>query len=210
VAALVVVTVAQQPGITSPAQHQETFTRIERIGEANSRAFFPFTTSVGIYTVRHDGLGELSATGAAKRRSFTLKLGYGGRIERMYFVERGSDVILAYEVTDHRSGWGYLVRMDQTSMKQRWIAPLNSYNIGPGLIEMETGYFSGANTLCKIDLATGRYLWQLSDLENQYSPGIEEFQEPVLIGNQVVFREHGTREREVKVEKGSGTILGNR
>jgi hypothetical protein len=208
VAALVVVK-AQQVGTSTPTLHEQTFARVERIGEANARSFFVFSTSAGDITIRQDGHAEVNTPGV-KRRNFDLKLGMTGRLERVYFVEHGGDLILVYEVTDTRSGWGYLVRMDQKTMKQRWLAPLKSYNIGPGLLEMETGYFSGANTLCKIDLATGAYLWELPDLDKQYSPGIEEFQEPLLKGDNVLFREHGSRERELSVEKLSGRIIGDK
>src|SRR5262245_8169202 len=98
----------------------EPFAVAERVGEGNERSFFVWSTSVGNYVVRHDGMGEFTSP-AGLRRVFMLKLGAKARIDRVYFIEHERDLFLLYEVHDASSRWAYLVRMEQTKRKARWI-----------------------------------------------------------------------------------------
>ncbi len=43
--------------LSSVALGAETFTLADRVGEPGERSFFLFSTSVGNYTVRQDGIG---------------------------------------------------------------------------------------------------------------------------------------------------------
>src|SRR5262252_4676079 len=89
------------------ASNVKTMAEVERIGEATARHFFVFATESRKYTVRQDGRGECYATNV-RRKNFDLKTGVGGRIDRLYFVEHGPDVLLLYEVTAGRAGWAYM------------------------------------------------------------------------------------------------------
>jgi hypothetical protein len=109
----------------------ETFTLADRVGEPNARNFFLFSTSAGNYTIRHDGMGEVSSP-KGMRRVFNLKVGVKGRLERVYFLEHEGDLLLLYEVMGHGS---YLLRMEQTKRKARWLTPLESSNLQPPIIE---------------------------------------------------------------------------
>jgi len=97
----------------------ESFTLADRVGEPSVRAFFRFSTSAGNYTIRHDGMGEVSSKG--RRRVFYLKVGAKGRLERIYFLEHQGDLFLLYQVRDQLS---YLVRLEQKRRKARWLTPL--------------------------------------------------------------------------------------
>ena len=98
----------------------ETFTLADRVGGPDAPAtFFRFSTGVGKYTIRHDGLGEASAF--ARRRVFHLKREGKGRIERVYFLEHEGDLLLRYDVMGQGS---YLMRMDQKHKKPRWFTGL--------------------------------------------------------------------------------------
>ena len=94
----------------------ETFVLAERVGEPNERSFFMFSTSAGQYTIRHDGMGEVTSP-KGMRRVFNLRVGGRARIERVYHLEHQGDLFLMYEVTGQVF---YLVRMEQTKRKLRW------------------------------------------------------------------------------------------
>jgi hypothetical protein len=94
----------------------ETFVLADRVGEPGERSFFMFSTSAGQYTVRHDGMGEMTSP-KGMRRVFNLRVGARARIENIYYLEHQGDLFLMYEVT---GAVFYLVRMDQTKRKLRW------------------------------------------------------------------------------------------
>jgi hypothetical protein len=112
----------------------EAFALAERVGEGNERSFFVLSTSAGGYVVRHDGMGEFTSP-AGLRRVFVLKV--RGRIDRMYFLEHQRDLFLMYEGHDASSQWAYLVRMEQTKRKARWITAIDGTGLGAPVIEGE-------------------------------------------------------------------------
>ncbi|HKR10723.1 MAG TPA: hypothetical protein VJT15_01605 [Pyrinomonadaceae bacterium] len=142
---LVVLTVS--PSIALP--DTRTFEKARRIGEANQRSFFLFSTATGKYAIRHDGFGEVSLNG--RRRVFQLKLGMAGRVEQVYFGEYQGDVLLLYEVSDGRGALAYLARMNQQTRKTRWLTEIGVDDIGPCPIEAGAAHCGGA----RIDLTTG-------------------------------------------------------
>lgn len=114
----------------------ETFALADRVGEGNERSFFVLSTSAGNYIIRHDGMGEFTSP-AGLRRVFMLKLGAKGRIDRVYFLEHQRDLFLMYEVHDASSQWAYLVRMEQTKRKARWITEIDGSGLGAPVIQGE-------------------------------------------------------------------------
>ena len=100
----------------------ETFALADRVGEPGERSFFLFSTSVGNYIVRQDGMGEFSSP-KGMRRVFSLRV--KGRIERIYFIEHEGDVFICYEVGDS----AFLVRMEQTKRTIRWSTPIANMDV---------------------------------------------------------------------------------
>src|ERR1044072_305687 len=119
--------------VTLGAQ-SESFALAERVGEGNERSFFVLWTSAGNYVIRHDGMGEYTSP-AGLRRVFMLKV--KGRIDRVYFLEHQRDLFLMYEVHDATSQSAYLVRMEQTKRKARWITQIDSVGLGAPSIQGE-------------------------------------------------------------------------
>jgi hypothetical protein len=105
----------------------ETFILADRVGEPGERSFFMFSTSVGQYTVRHDGMGEVTSP-KGMRRVFNLRVGGRARIENVYYLEHQGDLFLMYEVTGQVF---YLVRMEQTKRKLRWSTELRDVTDAP-------------------------------------------------------------------------------
>ena len=118
------------------AAQSETFAPADRVGEGNERSFFVLSTSAGGYVIRHDGMGEFTSP-AGLRRVFMLKVGAKGRIDRIYFLEHQRDLFLMYEVHDASSRWAYLVRMEQTKRKARWITEIDGVGLGAPVIQGE-------------------------------------------------------------------------
>lgn len=105
----------------------ETFSLADRVGEPNERSFFLFSTSVGQYTVRHDGMGEVTSP-KGMRRVFNLRVGGRARIENVYYLEHQGDLFMLYEVTGQVF---YLVRMEQTKRKLRWSTEIDGVTEAP-------------------------------------------------------------------------------
>ena len=95
----------------------EAFALADRVGEPGERSFFLFSTSAGSYVVRHDGMGEFSSPKGMRR---VFRLNVKGRIDQVYFLEHEGDVFICYEVNETT----FVVRMEQTKRKIRWIASL--------------------------------------------------------------------------------------
>jgi len=112
----------------------EAFALADRVGELNERCFFLFSTSAGNYIVRQDGMGEFSSP-KGMRRVFTLKVGAKARIDRVYFLEHERDLFLFYGVHDGSSEWAYVVRMEQTKRKPRWITSIPSGDVEAPVIQ---------------------------------------------------------------------------
>jgi hypothetical protein len=104
------------------------FVLAERFGEPNERTFFVFSTSVGKYILRHDGMGEV-ASRAGLRKVFNVKVGVRDRIERVYSWEYEGDLLLLYQAGDA----GYLVRMNQKTRKVKIVGPFNADFCPPAL-----------------------------------------------------------------------------
>ena len=124
------------PVALSASTGPEVFAVADRVGEGNERSFFTFSTSAGGYVIRHDGMGEFTSP-AGLRRSFFVKVGGKGRIDRMYFLEHQRDVFLMYEGHDASTRWAYLVRMEQAKRKARWILEIDGSDLGAPVIEGE-------------------------------------------------------------------------
>jgi hypothetical protein len=105
----------------SSAQELSPFTLAERNGEPNARCFFVFSTSVGDYVIRHDGMGEV-ALRSGLRKVLHVKVGPKDRIERLYFFEHAGDLLLLYETGES----GYLLRLDQKTRKVKSVSAVNA------------------------------------------------------------------------------------
>jgi len=201
---LTLVTSAQTP---DDPIGQRAFANVERVGEANARSFFVFSAGGRTITIRHDGTGEINGVMFIKFRSFNLKMGGPGRLERLYTAEVGGDLMLAYEVASGRSGWGYVARFTPSTNTFRWVTSVPSVNIGPGLIEGNYAYVTGQDFLSKLDLQTGKYVWQRTDLTKDYGSVFAQFALPEINGPAIVFPEAGAKERTLAVDKATGQIV---
>lgn len=110
--------------LSTVALGAESFALADRVGEPGERSFFLFSTSVGNYIVRQDGMGEFSSP-KGMRRVFSLRVMGKSPIERVYFLEHEGDVFICYEVNDAT----FVVRMEQTKRKIRWNASIEQRGV---------------------------------------------------------------------------------
>ena len=103
---------AVQARATLAAQEQSPFTLVQRVGEPHLRYLHMFSTSMGKYTIRHDGFGEVYVGG--RKKNFHLpRGGVRTKIEWMYLYEYQGDLLLLYRT----AGSGHLVRLDEKTRK---------------------------------------------------------------------------------------------
>ena len=188
------------------APEPKAFSKVESLGDG-SRAFFMFGTSGPGYTIRADGFAEQSAVRKGRPINFTLRVGRNGRLVRFYFLEYEGDLLLIYEGSDKQYGWGYVVRLNQKTLKPKWTAPVSGFNLGPGLVEENYLYFSAADLLAQIDLRTGAYVWRQEDVQRKYALSFDGFRLPLIQGERVSFPEDGEKGKTVEVDKVTGKIL---
>ena len=197
---LMLSSVCGQIQIQQNANHQVAFTNVEPVGGTTKRHFFVFTSSVRNYAIRNDGRSEATPLGA-RRQTFWLRMGGSPNLERVYFAEYEGDLLLEYEVSGAQSNWGYILRVEQKSLKIKWVATVSADNLGPGLIDDHELYFGGSNLLSKLDLQSGSYVWQ-SELQKFFT-----FSVPAVRGDKVVFHDESEGERTVEVEKETGRLV---
>jgi hypothetical protein len=137
------------------------FAKARHIGEGTSRSFFLFLTSAGKYTIRHDGFGEVAASGKRKEVFFSI-LSPGSRLERVYFSEYEGDLLLLYEVREGRSSGSCLLRMNQQTRKVRWLKWIQVDDNESCVVEGDEVHCGAPDNLKKFDLKTGKQLNQTS------------------------------------------------
>ena len=198
---------SQSPSPSPSPDEERSFTAVGRIGDPGYRSFFMFLTKAGGYTIRADGYAE-SSSGKARPRNFSLPMGRSGHMVRFYFLEHENDLLLIYELSDERLGWGYLVRLNQKTLKPKWVLPINGFNIGPGLVDITNdAYLSAANLFARVDLKNGTYVWQQEDPQKRFPLGFAGFRLPQLEGERVLFAEDQPKGKTVEIEKSSGKII---
>ena len=197
--------VAFDPDAASKASaplEPKAFTAVDLIGEG-TRSFFVFAVEGFHYIIRADGHAE-SDDGKPKSRNFELRVGRNGHLVRVYFAEYERDLLLIYEASDKQYGWGYVMRMDQKTMKPRWLKAVSSFNIGPGLIEADCVYLSATDLLARMDLRTGNYVWEQQEQSVHSSEG---FRLPAVNGERLLFIEDAENGKTIEVSKTTGKIL---
>jgi outer membrane protein assembly factor BamB len=139
----------------------------------------------------------------------SVSLTNDGNIEQLYYFPFKGDVVLVYGISSGGEGWGKIARIAVSSGKIKWQAHIPTFNIGQPLQEQQTVYMSGTGFVSKLNLETGKYLWE-RQFYNKYS--IDAFGLPVVKGNQVLFRELSSvainnKPRTLVVDKNNGNII---
>lgn len=190
---------------SGPATKPRVCSKVPRVGEDKWRSFFMFSASGHDYTFRADGLGE-SSFGKVRPHNFRLKADQG-HLEQVYFCELENDLLLLYELSDELNGWGYVLRLNQTTFKPKWITPISGFNLGPALLDGDSLYLTAVSLIAKLDLRSGAYVWQQTDLHAKYPPSFQTFGAPLIKGDHVIFKEDLAPFKSLEVDRLTGKII---
>ena len=169
---------------------------------------FEFSHANDNYTIFSSGRGLRKRSG--KTRSFKLQLSPSSHLTReIYHIEYQGDLLLICEETDEMYGGGFIVRLDGRTLKTKWRRYIQGFNVGQGLIGGKHAYVTGIGFVGKVDLSSGRYVWQHRGLYKE--DRFNSFELPEVHGETVIFRElpHYIRKKQavVKVDRASGEII---
>ena len=167
---------------------------------------FEFSLDGYQYIVTKNGMGKRTK-GTSDVHSFRLALVGGDNVERVFYAEHESNLLLLCEVGNYESGEGFITSLDQRTLRAKWRRKIPSFNIGRGLIEGDHAYLTALGFIAKFDLNRGVYVWQHS---NMFRWGdFDSFELPRLTGDTVLFKEETVYPptKTVKVNKLTGRIL---
>lgn len=151
---LIAVGSAQEPANQATLESKpKVFSIVDRVGEDSLRSFFMFSVGGHDYTIRADGRGERSFENA-RSRNFTLKVDQS-HIEQVSFLEDDGDLLLIYQL---RNEAGYVVRINQTTLKFLWLKPVKGLSVDTAVVEAGFLKLRGANGIVKLDLRSGAFL----------------------------------------------------
>ena len=168
-----------------------------------------------------DAAYEIQKTGKVIRKdakdritNLQIKLDVDEELKRVvYFSDYKGDLILLCESSVFDGGSGFVMRLDQISLKPKWKTNVPAFNISRGLVENNFTYVAASGFIGKIDLDTGKYLWKHDDLYYKYdkSGAFNIFLTPQITDDLVVFKEDDVLKRgfdhQIRVSKSSGKII---
>jgi hypothetical protein len=195
---------AQEPG---PSR---LFRPAQAIGEGATPDAFEFELSGYSYRIASNGAGRRVRREAVRR--FNLRLEGSDWLRHVQFAEYEGNVLLVCEVSDGETGAGFVVRLEQPSMRALWRAELSAFNVGPPLRDGGHLYLTGIGFAAKLELDGGRFLWRHTRLYGRAGEGsFNSFDLPEIDGDAVVFREAtraGLPAKALRVHRKTGKILG--
>lgn len=150
---MLVIGVAAAQNAAVRSQEPQAFSKVTRVGDDSLRSFFMFTVSGHDYTIRADGFGERSFE-KARARNFNLKVDQR-RIQQVYFLEHDSDLLLIYQLSDEHLVRGYVVRLDQTTLKPLWQTAVSDLELDSAFAQGDYLKLKAPNAVVKMDLKSG-------------------------------------------------------
>lgn len=198
-------------GFNSFAQTAE-FSEAEGSGTSSAGGFakWNFTLGGNAYEIADSGKGTRTS-GAKRATKFTLPVGAGETVSRLYCAEQKNDLILLYEISAGGEGAAYIVRFDAAALKPKWQANISGFNLGKGLIENNFAYLTAIGFVAKINLLTGKYVWKHDNLYGfkRNTGAFNSFETPELDGGNVVFTEKtfDNQTNIIVVNKTNGKIV---
>lgn len=88
----------------------------------------------------------------------------GDHITKIKVQPYQSDLLIAYESTDGNYGSGEICRFSEQPLKIKWCAEIYGFNVIASLGSDGAAYVGSIGFLGRINLESGKYCWQLSEL----------------------------------------------
>lgn len=127
-------------------------------------------------------------------------------VEGISVSRHQSDLLVVFSMYGGEEGdsvWSKLCRFSGATGDLLWSADIPGFNIGEMLKSGDIAYITAIGTTAKIDLATGKYIWQHKDL---YKKGAyNDFRKPVLENGNVLFVDGN--DNRIVIDDHSGSII---
>ncbi len=135
------------------------------------------------------GTGQVTANVGRTASQFQLPFD-GAYLDGIthYTSYQGAPIIL-FSVSNGESGWGGVVRVQHPELRVGWHLKVPAFNVGAGTLEGSSLYVSGIGFVARIDVESGRYVWQHEGLYDQRDRAFNSFDAPVVTSTEVLFRE---------------------
>ncbi len=149
---------------------------------------FEFSIADFRYLVLNDGNG-VRVDSRNNSSPFGLPLADADYIEQLEYLDTEGDPIIIYGVTDGEGSGGNVIRLDERTLVQKWLANVPGFNIGEAVVKDHWLYLSAIGFVGKLDLDSGNYVWQYDGLYKK-KPGIfNSFERPIIDQEVVKFTE---------------------
>ena len=187
-----------------------TFSKAAGSGSGSIGEFSEWRATVGKTEIGVRDNGSLTRISDGKK--LALKLDKGDSFSQNVFVaDHAGDLLLHSEVSNGPDGAGVLYRIDGKTFKEKWRAPITSFNLSAGLIEGENAYVTAHGFVGKVDLKTGKFIWKHNDLYRKFTPdgAFNVIETGKIDGNNIIFEElrEGRSPARLIVDKSSGKII---
>lgn len=150
-----------------------------------------------------------------KNRSFdfSIKLENNENLVRIYIIQYKNDLVLLCEVESADAGSGFITRLDGKTLRTIWRENIPGFNVAKGLIEGNMAYLGAIGFAAKINLDTGKYIWQHDNFYRKYKEdgAFNIFQTPELEKRLVIYTEnqveYNRSPNTIKFDKENGKII---
>jgi hypothetical protein len=172
---------------TARPRPSQLFQKARGIPEAAPTAF-EFELSGFAYRVAANGNGRRTKGDSTRR--FNLRLDGDEQLRHVYFSKYEDDVLLVCEVSAAGSGAGFVMRLEQPSMRTLWKPHIPAPGVGEPFRDGAQLYVTARGFVARLDLKTGGFVWQREKL---YGRGRKDafgsFVLPRVEGDEVLFKE---------------------
>ncbi len=114
-----------------------------------------------------------------------FSIGNEGRIETLYFAQKGTSVFLFYTDTTNDGSASFAKRIDLSTRKALWSSDVTGIAMGRPVIKGQFAYIASFGFVGKLKLKNGEYDWKYSSLNN--GGRFEKFQEIIFANSREVM-----------------------
>ena len=115
----------------------------------------------------------------------SVRLSVDMYVTHAYFYIIENDLLLFCEMSNSDEGTSDIFRINLTNGQIKWNANLNGFNLGQPVIRSNYGYITTIGAVGKLDLRTGKYVYEKSNLYDTKTGSFNNF-------DTVLFRENKT------------------
>ena len=199
--------VAEQ--LQESANQRRDFTKVKSSNSSSPRdSIFQFSSSGNKYKIKADGSGR-RGSGNLKPTKFNLKIASSDFIESLSYLDFEDNILILASITDNEGSGGSVFSLRKNNSQVKWVANIPGFNIGDVAIEDNYAYITAIGFVSKLDLRSGKYIWQHPNLY-QKDRAFGSFERPEIQDKTVIFRgvsTDRTATKNIVIDKKSGNII---